>query len=228
MVNRSLLLLDRFQAHCSNTRSRKKQSRSLDRLYLHLARVILGTNYPSSGSGDQNTPPLCFECAREMDPLRPCVELGCTNLCDTCCLLREVKFLWKNFDDVRRQDAENLNVQLRLAASSLRFAGLPLVLPPASASIARRATPQSIVSTTRPGHIVKMRPVPRGWSAIWDPLEGAHLYWQRDTGVTTWDLPLVHLLPKATLHPLMATATSTVPQDTGQQQPPGSSTTRHC
>ena len=181
-----------------------------------------------SGSGDQNTPPLCFECAREMDPLRPCVELGCTHLCDTCCLLREVKFLWKNFDDVRRQDAENLNVQLRLAASSLRFAGLPLVLPPASASIARRATPQSIVSTTRPGHIVKMRPVPRGWSAIWDPLEGAHLYWQRDTGVTTWDLPLVHLLPKATLHPLMATATSTVPQDTGQQQPPGSSTTRHC
>ena len=35
-----------------------------------------------------------------------------------------------------------------------------------------------------------MRPVPRGWSAIWDPLEGAHWYWQRDTGVTTWDLSM--------------------------------------
>ena len=84
------------------------------------------------------------------------------------------------------------------------------------------------VRTNRPEYIVKMRPVPPGWSAIWDPTSGTHWYWQPDTDVTTWDLPLVHLLPKATLHPLMATATSTVPQDTGQQQPPGSSTTRHC
>ena len=54
--------------------------------------------------------------------------------------------MWNNFDDndVRRQDAENLNAHLRLAASSLRFARLPLVLPLASASIARPATPLEV------------------------------------------------------------------------------------
>ena len=77
-------------------------------------------------------------------------------------------------------------------------------------------------NTNRPKYIVKMRPVPQGWSAIWDPTSGRHWYWQPDTDVTTWDLPLVRHLPKATLHPLMATATSTVLQDTGHQQPPGS------
>ena len=87
-------------------------------------------------------PSLCFECRREMDPLQPEVVLGCTRwLCETCFLLREVKFLWDNFYDVRPQDAENLNAHLRLAASSLRFARLPCPLPLASASTARRATP---------------------------------------------------------------------------------------
>ena len=86
------------------------------------------------GRGDAMTAPppssLCFECRREMGPLRPCVVQGCTRwLCETCFLLREVKTLWRNFDDVRPQDAENLNAFLRLAASFLRFARRPFVLP---------------------------------------------------------------------------------------------------
>ena len=44
--------------------------------------------------------------------------------------------------------------------------------------------------TNRPANIVKMRRVPRRWSAIWDPSEDAHWYWERDTGVTTWDLSM--------------------------------------
>ena len=51
--------------------------------------------------------------------------------------------MWNNFDDVRRQDAEHLNAHLRLAASSVRFARLLFVLPLASASTARPATPES-------------------------------------------------------------------------------------